>query len=67
MYKLLFFNTDYVHEACNSTILTLSINYKKISLGLLNYRSKINGMGFCALSWLITKINLLKLKGNGRG
>jgi hypothetical protein len=32
---------DYVYEACNPTILNLSIIKKKISLGLLDYRPKL--------------------------
>jgi len=38
MCKFLFSSIIYVYEACNSTILNLSIVKKKISLGLLNYR-----------------------------
>jgi len=31
---------NYVYKACNPTIPNLSINKKKISLGLLDYRPK---------------------------
>jgi len=40
IYTLLFSGMNYVYEACNSTILNLSMGYEKISLGLLNYRPK---------------------------
>ena len=41
MHKFSFiFGKNYEYEACNSTILNLSISYTKISLGLLNYRPK---------------------------
>jgi hypothetical protein len=42
MYKLLFWVNNYVYKACNPTILNLSKVKEKISLGLLDYRPKIN-------------------------
>ena len=41
MYKVLFLSMYYVYEACNPTILNLSVNKEKISLGLLDYRPKL--------------------------
>jgi len=40
MYTILFLSMDYVYKACNPTILNLSINLKKIGLGLLDYKPK---------------------------
>jgi len=37
MHIFLLFGMNYVYEACNSTILNLSVSYEELSLGLLNY------------------------------
>ena len=41
MYKMLFLGMNYVYKACNPTILNLTIDKEKISLGLLDYRPKL--------------------------
>jgi len=41
MDKILFSVMSYVYKVCNPTILNLSINLKKRSLGLLDYRPKL--------------------------
>ena len=58
MYKILFLSMNYVYKACNPTILNLSINQKKISLGLLDYRPKsfiyvILGLVICMYIFLL--------------
>ena len=41
MSKFLFFTVSYICKAYNPTILNLSIDLKKISLELLDYRAKL--------------------------
>jgi hypothetical protein len=62
MYKFLFSVKNYAYEACNPTVLNLSIILEKISLELLDYRSKISyivGVGYLYVYLVVTSADFL--------
>jgi hypothetical protein len=51
MYKILFWVKNYVYKACNTTILNLSVSWRKDKFGIVVLQAQINYI--CCCTWLL--------------